>query len=59
MCLRNPEQGALWDPVHVEFNLYIFFKSGPPVKYGFNAHFTFVAAFQARHCKLIAVQKTY
>lgn len=25
---------------------------------GFNAHFTSVAAFQARHCKLIAVQKT-
>jgi len=35
VCLRNPEQDALWDPVHVEFNLYIFFKSGPPVKDGF------------------------
>lgn len=25
---------------------------------GFNAHFTSIAAFQARHYKLIAVQKT-
>lgn len=39
--------------------LNIFFKKvGPPVKYGFNVHFTSVAAFQTRHCKLIAVQKT-
>lgn len=42
----------------LNLKLYIFLKVWPPVKDGFNSHFTSVAAFQARHCKLIAVQKT-